>query len=81
MRKMDQYSYACVFIHYFLKTKASFIFDDTGNCTPRFKFIMDMSTAQMNGIKIAFAYMLAWHDKDETFLELLAMRDDIRLYR
>ena len=68
MRKMDQYSYACVFIHYFLKTKASFIFDDTGNCTPRFKFIMDMSTAQMNGIKIAFAYMLALYLNVDRYL-------------
>lgn len=81
MRNMDQYSYSCVFIEFFLKIKKSFIFDAIGNCTPRFKFVMDMSNAQMNGTKIALAYMIAWHDKDELFLDLLAKRDDIKVYK
>ena len=49
--------------------------------TPRFKFVMDMSHAQMIGFKIALAYMQACHDKDETFIELLSMRDDRQIFK
>ena len=81
MRRMDSYSYAKMFIEYFLKIKKSFKFDTLGKMTPRFKFVMDMSHAQMIGFKIALAYMQASHDKDETFIDLLSMRDDTQLFK
>ena len=65
-----------MFIDYFLKIKDSFKWDSSGCCRPEFKFVMDFSNAQLNGFKIGVAYIIAEHNKDQRFYDLLAAKDE-----
>ena len=78
---MDKFAYAIVFTEFFLPIEKSFIFDGLGNMIPRFKIVMDLSNAQMIGFKIGLAYILAKHDKDATFIDLIMKRDDFKIFK
>ena len=42
---------------------------------------MDFSNAQLNGFKIGVAYMIAEHNKDQKFYDLLAQKDEKKLLK
>lgn len=54
-------------------------FDENGY--PSFKLIVDFSLAQLNGWRIAIAYMLAIKKKDEQFLDLVLLGNEIELFK